>query len=169
MWHTYFYQPSWCVMLIPNNIKEMREEKDLPSGYPKRNKANFRSILHKNMKMIKILFGISLSMFLNALSNEQPNTNTHCQFHLCLLITDASFHTQPAMALTSEVPVANKWWTGLMSHTLFSLVEKSREKRASWTSAESLSVYVRLHRRPQRYNKFDIFNYLLWVFEYHCT
>lgn len=77
MWHTYFYQPSWCVMLIPNNIKEMREEKDLPSGYPKRNKANFRSILHKNMKMIKILFGISLSMFLNALSNEQPNTHTH--------------------------------------------------------------------------------------------
>lgn len=34
--------------------------------------------------------------------------------------------------LTSEDPVANKWWMGLISHTLFSLFEKSREKNKDW-------------------------------------
>lgn len=51
-------------MLTPNNIKEMREEKDLPLGNPKMNKANYQTILYEILKNpgneIGVLFNTSI-------------------------------------------------------------------------------------------------------------
>lgn len=161
---SYFYPPSWCVRSIPNNIKEIREEKFLKTLVSKHsfllNTANESETLccsiteltmwlcvimgwavwsfqyrhnrdeHTHVWVLAQLLTLPLFEVLVFIQLRLHIMNTHTQCHLCLLITGASSHTQTAIALTSEVPEANKWWTGLMSHTLFSL--RSEEKQAAW-------------------------------------
>lgn len=61
-----------------------------------------------------------------------------------LAVTAVSFHTQSAIALTSELPVANKWWTGLMSHTLFSLEVKKKKHHEQSAESKGGQVLYRL-------------------------